>query len=360
MSRKTEYRRLRELERLARRRRERRRRRLRLLAAVAIPVLAAAAVTGWLVWPESPEWEITSFDVEVTLTETGRAEVAETISYDFGADPAHGLTRTLPSSGEIDTFGWRDFGLTGVEARAHAGDLPVEVSAGEEEVRVQIGDFARDPVLTGVHVFEVSYTYTRLVFDAGDWVEYYADIVGEDWSVPIARTAVQIHAPASAFVPNLRHSVNAWCFAGEVGSTAECDTALTGSGVTAAELPLRYGHGRLEPGEAMSVRIAFPQVSTIAAAPQQPGEGPVPPSWPERHPVLFALLALGGLIGLPAAVVGTLEFYERRYLRKHGVLPPYRRGGGSGGARFGGAAVGGAGGGGGGGAGGGGGGGGGG
>lgn len=143
---------------------------------------------------------VAMFDARVSIGTSGAVRMTETISYDFGSEPGHGLTRTLPSEEEIDGYGWRDLGLTDVTASG-AGDLPVEIEPDGDETRVRVGDFDGEPALTGEHQFEISYTYDRLVTEGEGGSRYYADIIGSEWEVPIERTRVRVDLPEEAFDP---------------------------------------------------------------------------------------------------------------------------------------------------------------
>ncbi len=146
-------------------------------------------------------WRVTGFDAQVTVHSSGSVDMVETITYDFGDEPSHGLTRELPETGWIDDYGWRDFGLTDVRADSADG-LPVEISPHhgnphrESQTIVRLGDFEAGPALTGEHVFEIAYTYERLTTpDGGGGARYYADIIGTGWSVPVESTTVAFHLP---------------------------------------------------------------------------------------------------------------------------------------------------------------------
>ncbi|MBB5490582.1 hypothetical protein HNR07_001719 [Nocardiopsis metallicus] len=66
-----------------------------------------------------PGWRITGFDTQITVHASGSVDTIETITYDFGSHPSHGLTRELPETGWIDGYGWRDFGLTSIRGEGH-------------------------------------------------------------------------------------------------------------------------------------------------------------------------------------------------------------------------------------------------
>ncbi|WP_161630097.1 DUF2207 domain-containing protein, partial [Nocardiopsis lucentensis] len=214
------------------RRREHERRRAMAVLAGCVALLLLLGLGVYLLgdWESPPdEWRVTGFDAQVTVHASGSVDMVETVTYDFGDRPSHGLTRELPETGWIDDYGWRDFGLTDVRAQSADG-LPVEISPGEGDPRaesrtvVRVGDFGADPELTGEHVFEIAYTYERLTTPGADGgARYYADIVGSGWSVPVESATAAFHLPDLADLPDPDESeeaydaIDAACHAGDVG-----------------------------------------------------------------------------------------------------------------------------------------------
>ncbi|GAB2508425.1 DUF2207 domain-containing protein [Nocardiopsis aegyptia] len=287
------------------------------------------------------EWRVTGFDVQVTVHASGSVDMIESITYDFGDRPSHGLTRELPETGWIDGYGWRDFGLTGVRADSAEG-LPVEVAPrdgdpdAESRTVVRVGDFGSDPSLTGEHTFEIGYTYERLTTPGtGGGARFYADVVGSGWRVPVESADVEIHLPdlAEAAEPaEVQDRTDAACYAGETGDRGGCDGFAWAD--PGADGPLlTAGHGRLSPGQAMSVRLSLP-ASVYSAAPSGPREGA---ARTDPRPGGASFLVVVVVLGCMGAMLFGLIRLDR-YLSSRGVgAESDSRGGGGGGAGGGGA-----------------------
>ncbi|HLU45971.1 MAG TPA: DUF2207 domain-containing protein [Natronosporangium sp.] len=279
------------------------------------PVCFLAILTTLLLATGAPaaadsadERRITLFDIEVTLHRDGSVDMVETITYDLGATPRFGMIRVIPRSGQIGGYGFRDFGLSDVQAESLDAGLPVSVVRRGHEVEVQVGDPNGPATLTGEHRFRFSYTYRRMVVPVDDGVLYHADLVGTGWTVPIEQTRVRIQLPQEA-VTGDGAPPRVQCYAGNVGSQDRCRSA-TGYTTASGEVNnrrVRFGHSRLEPGQALTVRLDFPTPTAMSADPTQYGEGPTAEDsssdklswldWLKTIGVVVAVIVVGALLG---------------------------------------------------------------
>jgi hypothetical protein len=119
------------------------------LAAVVVVLLILLAVALYFLLDRETEphygWRITEFDAQVTVHASGAVDMVETITYDFGNGPSHGLTRELPETGWIDGYGWRDFGLTNVRGKVLLAlwdaltDAGIEIPFPQRDVHLKSG-----------------------------------------------------------------------------------------------------------------------------------------------------------------------------------------------------------------------------
>jgi len=187
---------------------------------------------------------VVSYEVEITIADSGALQVREVIDYDFGAAERHGIFRDLVLRLGYDSTHDRVYRLSGVSVTAAAGtpaEFVVEsVNRGE---RIRIGD--PDRTISGRHVYEVSYRIDGALngFERHD--ELYWNAIGPGWSVPVERAAVRLHAPGPVG--------QVACFAGAVGSTLPCSRAVT-SGTTAT-----FGPDRLDAGAVFTVVAGLPK-----------------------------------------------------------------------------------------------------
>lgn len=216
-----------------------------LLASVLLaePTSAAAADAG--------TEEITAYLVSLDLRTDGSMRVEETITYDFGGTPRHGIEREIRTRTRYDDQHDRSFPVGDVEVSSEtAPDQVTESSSGDETV-LRIGDPAR--TVTGTHTYRIGYTVTAATTRFADHDEIYWNAIGPGWTVPVSRADVQVSGPGNV------GSVQ--CFAGPAGSRDPCPSATRIANRAVFSSP------RLAPGDALTVVAAYPVGSVATAAP---------------------------------------------------------------------------------------------
>jgi uncharacterized protein (TIGR04222 family) len=197
--------------------------------------------------------EISSFTSDITIDEHGALLVTETIVYDFGSVPHHGIFRDIPIRVDYPPEPHHDrvFPVTVVSVRASRG-TPAQHS--QEEVhstsgppttyeRIKIGD--PDRTVTGVHTYEITYRMHGKLNAFPDHDELVWDVNGVTWPVFILATSAQVHAPAPVTAVN--------CASGPYGATLPC--AASGfDGATAT-----FAAARLGPFSNMTIIVALPK-----------------------------------------------------------------------------------------------------
>jgi hypothetical protein len=225
---------------------------VRRAAALAVAVLVASAVT--IVGAGSARAgfteHISNYHSDVTIEHDGTIEVHETIAYDFGVVPHHGIFRDVPvRSSESPKAGYdRVYPLHVVSVSASAG-TPAQYSVDDEgdDQRIKIGD--PDRTITGEHTYDIVYRVRGAMNAFADHDELYWNAVGPQWSVPIDQASAAVHAPADI--------TQIACFAGAFGSRLPCDGA-TSNGPQA-----QFAKAGLAPFEGMSFVIAIPKGAVV-------------------------------------------------------------------------------------------------
>ncbi|MET0800790.1 MAG: DUF2207 domain-containing protein [Actinomycetota bacterium] len=167
---------------------------------------------------------ITSYDVAIDIRDDGTLAIVETIEYDFGSTPRHGILRDIPTRLRYDDTDDRIYPLDVVRVEASEGTpANYEVESVEGGItRIRVGD--ADTEITGRHTYELTYTVEAALNGFRDHDELYWNAIGTEWSAPIERATVRVQAPADI--------TQVACFQGYRGSTLPCDRA-TSSGATA-------------------------------------------------------------------------------------------------------------------------------
>ena len=106
--------------------------------------------------------QITNYRSEVTIEHDGTIEVHETIAYDFGVVPHHGIYRDVPvRTDQSGKDGYdRVYPLDVVSVAASEG-TPAQYTVEDQgdDQRIKIGD--PDATITGQHVYDITYRVQR-------------------------------------------------------------------------------------------------------------------------------------------------------------------------------------------------------
>jgi uncharacterized membrane protein YgcG len=250
----------------------------------------------------APGEAIRSYDTAIEVRADGDVVVVETIGYDFGAAPKHGIFRKIPVRYRYDDTRDRIYPLTGVTTAMDGAAVPQAQSSEGGYAVIRIGD--QNLTVTGVHTYVIRYTVRGALNHFADHEELYWNAVGAEWSVPVGSATATVTAPA----PIGRVD----CFAGPRGSDRRC-ADRSASGVTAS-----FRQPSLDSGAAMTVVVALPAGSVA-------GVGPV---LVDRHDLATAFRVTPwtvagalGLAGLSVAVVVAFAWRTGRDRRYVGVLP---------------------------------------
>jgi uncharacterized membrane protein YgcG len=220
----------------------------RLVALAGLVVCLVVLGAG----PARADEHIPSYEVDVTIGANGTIAVVETIDYDFGSTPHHGIYRDIPTTLGYDDRYERVFPLDVDSVSSPTAPDRYEVEdPGAGITRIRIGD--PDQEITGEHVYEIRYRVEGALNAFGDHVELSWNATGDEWEVGIDRVRVVVHAPA----PIQRVA----CFSGETGSTEPCSAA--GSDGSDATFRARG----LFPFEGMTVVVALPRTA-VTPTPQ--------------------------------------------------------------------------------------------
>src|SRR6476661_10266917 len=201
--------------------------RARRAAALAVVVFVACAMSALGAGSAYAGFteRIVDYHSDVTIEHDGTIEVHETIVYDFGVVPKHGIYRSIPvRTDQSGKDGYdRVYPLTVVSVSGSAG-TPADYSVEEDgdNQRIKIGD--PDQTITGEHTYDIVYRVRGEMNAFADRDELVWNAVGTDWPVPIEKASAVVHAPADI--------TQVGCSSGYYGATYPGDTA-TSSGSTA-------------------------------------------------------------------------------------------------------------------------------
>jgi uncharacterized membrane protein YgcG len=250
--------------------------RLALIGAVVLLALCAAGASA--AGAQSGPERIRNYDVDVHIEPTGTVRVHETIDYDFGVVPKHGIFRDVPVRFDYPPKANHDrvYPLDVVSVQASEG-TPAQytIESGDHDgiglKRIKIGD--PDRTISGRHTYDITYTLRGVLNGFEDHDELFLNAIGPGWTVPIDRATVTVDAPADI--------ARVGCFSGPVQSRLPCASADS-SGPAAT-----FTQGTIPPGAAFTVVVAIPK-------------GAVPPP----KPILEERFSLGAAFSITPATAG--------------------------------------------------------
>ena len=123
------------------------------VAAASVLLIAGAVVLPHAALAQSGGERIQRYDVNIGIERDGTILVRETIDYDFGATPRHGILRDIPVRLRYDDTRDRIYPIEDLTVRASEGtpaDYQVEDLSGGLK-RIRIGDPDRE--ITGRHTY---------------------------------------------------------------------------------------------------------------------------------------------------------------------------------------------------------------
>lgn len=167
--------------------------------------------------------QIDAYDVTATLANDRTATITEKINYDFGKESRHGIYRIIPDTYDRNGGKYR-LRFEVVSIKLDGKDVPWERKLASGEVNLKIGD--ADKTLTGKHVYTIEYATKKAINDFKDNQEFYWNVTGNGWNVPIKSASMTITSPAS--------STKQVCYTGAYGSDiSNCKLTVTNTTVTA-------------------------------------------------------------------------------------------------------------------------------
>jgi uncharacterized membrane protein YgcG len=208
--------------------------RLRFYRA-AVGLLASILVLATPVAAKS--WRIADFTDNITVNVDGSAVITERISLVFEGE-WHGIHRTIPIEypGPNGTNYQLFISISSV-TDGSGGKLKYEssTSGGSRDLKIYIPD-----AVDGTRTVEITYRVRNGTRFFSDYDEFYWNVTGNDWPVPIDHASATVHFPGTA-----AGSLRAQAFTGAYGS-AEHDARATINGAEAqfetdSPLPMRGG-----------------------------------------------------------------------------------------------------------------------
>lgn len=155
--------------------------------------------------------KIESFDSKVFISHKNVADVQETIVYNFGASPHHGIYRDIPV--EYNAENGNKYYITAHYINTtdeNGAQVQAETEDNNGNKRIRLGD--PNTTIVGIHTYKIHYTLSPIITkkDGHDFLNI--DLVGTGWPVPIQKVTSQVTLGSNA------QPANVLCFVGSQGS----------------------------------------------------------------------------------------------------------------------------------------------
>jgi hypothetical protein len=207
---------------------------LKIAKVIVSTVLALLVCSGGA---QAKSWRVTDFQDNITVERDGSAVVAERITLAF-VGAWHGINRTIPIEypGPNGTNYELFLTVTSV-TDGNGGKLKYESSTsnGARDLKIYIPD-----AVDATRTVEITYRVRNGTRFFKDYDEFYWNVTGNDWPVPIDHASATVRFPAGA-----SGSLRAQAFTGVYGSTRSDATSRVDGAetefATSSPLPMRGG-----------------------------------------------------------------------------------------------------------------------
>lgn len=159
------------------------------------------------------DWSINEYHSDITLEGNGVVLIKETIAVDFATSEKHGIYRDIPISYQN---GDGTIHYTKVEPLVVSRDGSNEQYSTEQnasQLQIKIGN--PDHLISGEHIYSLSYRVTGVILPYSSYDEFYWNVTGNNWEVPIKKATATFHIAKPGILQTS-------CYQGEQGSTTPC------------------------------------------------------------------------------------------------------------------------------------------
>jgi uncharacterized membrane protein len=183
---------------------------------------------------------ITKFDADYTIVPDATVKVVENITYDFSGNERHGIYRTINNKHPQQATAWYkslSIELSDVTVTRDGKEEPFSIDRSGRSVTIKIGD--ADEYITNEHLYTITYTLTGALSYGESGAEFYYNVTGNDWEVPIVLAVATVYGDLI--------SGKYYCYQGEAGSTDVCTNSMRDNG------NVIFTANSLEPGGGLTI-----------------------------------------------------------------------------------------------------------
>ncbi|HEX5429821.1 MAG TPA: DUF2207 domain-containing protein [Patescibacteria group bacterium] len=202
----------------------------------------------WLpVHAQTNSEQVQAIDAKFAINKDASVSVVENIAYNFGSEQHHGIFRDIPYKYSRNGINY-NISISDVSVNDFS-ENPYEFTSSKTNgnYEIKIGD--PDTYVTGVHDYRIRYTVRGAINYFSDHDEFYWNVVGSGWTVPIGGPGADVKLPPGTVTSQAKAS----CFWGAIGSTQPCLNINTyGDSYS-------FSSQSVAPGQAFTVVISMPK-----------------------------------------------------------------------------------------------------
>ncbi len=155
--------------------------------------------------------KIEMYAVDININKDSSIDIKEKIEYNFGNKSRHGIYREIPVKYKDGHGNRRTIKIKNIEVFRDGEKEKRKITTEGNNLKIRIGKSYQ--TITGKHTFVVKYTVERAINYFDDHSEFYWNVVGDEWTVPIYNVSTLVKAPEIKKVD---------CFQGKYGDTKKC------------------------------------------------------------------------------------------------------------------------------------------
>lgn len=186
-----------------------------LLLALPLGVQATIKPTIKVELPIVQKETIHNFDVKAELGADRTLKLTETIKYDFGPTPRHGIYRNIPETFIRDGM---TYSLSYEVTRVLRDGQPETYEQGRQGNALVLKIGKAEATIQGSHIYTIEYQTSQAInfFEDGH-SELYWNVTGNDWPMGIEQTSFFLKSPLGEATSTLRFV----CYTGVLGSVEQ-------------------------------------------------------------------------------------------------------------------------------------------
>lgn len=214
---------------------------------IKVPILTLFFI-GFLLFADKSfaSEKIISFDTDILINKNASVLVTEKIQYDLGESEKHGIFREIPIKYQTP-LGNRSISIKVQDVLLDGVSESYIITRDNKNEKIKIGK--TEIVISGIHTYTISYEIHGVINYFDEFDEFYWNITGDKWQIPIENVNTKIILPDNIDLTTLKSN----CYLGNQGSSEKCEIISSGNYLIAKNARI------LNPGEGMTIAVGFPK-----------------------------------------------------------------------------------------------------